>query len=115
MKQIPFTLEAFGPDGLLKEGYDIKYRNGKKPDFVKPYDNLFIISVTDDGSVVRHFDSGLNKNGFPEKEFDLFMYRRTRTAPEVAMSLMFWHDLTPSGQKGMIDAVQAGMDEMSNQ
>jgi hypothetical protein len=122
MKQIQFTIDAFGSDGLLKEGYEVRYRNGTNPDFVKPYYNLFIISVTNDGSVIRHFDSGLNKNGFREKEFDLTMYRRTRTADEVAREWMdkngfknsSWEAHHDYQKKMFIGLVQAGMDEMIN-
>jgi hypothetical protein len=43
MKQIQFTLDAFGPDGLLKEGYSVTGEQGKKIDFIRKYGLEIII------------------------------------------------------------------------
>lgn len=120
MKQIPFTLEAFTPDGMLKDGYEVRYK-GCKVNFVKYYKQQDIISGVDEtGDVFSTHDVfstySLVVNGGPYQ-----MYRRTRTAEEVAKETSVKIKESPEWDR-MGDAqqilrrlyVQAGMDEMKN-
>ncbi len=109
MKQIPFSLEAFGPDGLLKEGYepsnDIEYIK-----YFQEYDRLAVIYK--DGSA-GHYRPHLFTNRI--------LYRRNRTAEEVARDwsnsqegVDVWSNLPPMIRKIRTSLIQAGMDEMKN-
>jgi hypothetical protein len=106
MKQIPFTLEAFGPDGLLKDGYIVKDQDGCPYDFIKFYG----------GTLTFVYCTGGTGNCFVDN-FTGQLYRRTRTAEEVAKEI--WDNrfkLMPDGfgiEQLREALVQAGMDEMS--
>ncbi len=107
MKPIPFTLDAFGPDGMLKEGYVVK---GSYPlDYVKRFRHGIAV-VFSDGSCDRYDDSRF-KSTFT-------MYRRTRTPEEVARDVHYkfsqckWDDLSVLDRDQRITYVEAGMDEI---
>jgi hypothetical protein len=112
MKQIPFTLEAFGPDGLLKDGYEVRRRDGGSVLFVKYYNGCVFC-------VHEHCTTSfMHKNGLAtlsiESNNDLLMYHRTRTAEEVAKQLQVSNPNTSMIFKDwLVLAVQAGMDEMT--
>ncbi len=109
MKQIPFTLDAFGPDGLLKDGYEVKYVE-MDLHFVRLYkgETDYISTVLSNGAAYDYIE--------PENPL-LTMYRRTRTADEVANEV--WNSRAVGKKEGytltelIIRAVQAGMDEMT--
>jgi hypothetical protein len=108
MKQIQFTIDAFGPDGLLKDWYEIRHIDGRRTHFVRAYGpNILIV-----------FDDGVN-NWYTEKSQNIILYRRTRTAEDVArdttnnLYITKWEELDEISQLLRIDYVQAGMDEMT--
>lgn len=109
MKQIPFTLEAFGPDGLLKDGYEVKTIHGLRIDFIKVYGD-YISIVTSEGTAYSNLKSGT---------FKINMYRRTRTAEEVARekyNIIYDPNIEFDSlwdRHNIIALVQAGMDEMT--
>jgi hypothetical protein len=119
MKQIEFTLEAFGPDGMLKDVYELVHpKQGKVLACKLTTHNSSIGVLLENGNAGSYF--------YQESNFPLILYRRPRTAEEVAREVREkWRQMqanpkawTPfdemceEAQRERIDAVQAGMDEM---
>ncbi len=114
MKQIPFTIDAFGPDGLLKEGYEWRRWDGVKAVFAGYFpERNHIAFVFEDGDNMTWAKVSEYKGN--DKKPIAVLYRRTRTADDVVVELAgeYWDQLSHDEKIIRKIHVQAGMDEMS--
>jgi hypothetical protein len=108
MKQIEFTLDAFGPDGMLKEGYEVTYHDLKLL-FIKYNKGRRTIAIVFPDGSAQEFQESF------EFSDSLKLYRRTRTAEEVAREVVgknIWNTISEADKRIRIRYTQAGMDEM---